>query len=105
MEDVLIVGAGPVGLMLACELALSGARPVVLDKRLEPSGLPRANGLAGQIVELLDHRGLLERFSAGSPFAGRPPGFPFGSVPLRFAGLDDMPLRLALIKQARAGVA
>ncbi|MBB5777551.1 FAD-dependent monooxygenase [Nonomuraea jabiensis] len=101
MDDVLIVGAGPVGLMLACELALAGVRPIVLDKRPEPSELPRANGLGGQIVDLLDHRGLLERFSAGSPFAGRPPGFPFGSVPLRFAGLADLPLRLLMIQQPR----
>ncbi|MGP3955297.1 FAD-dependent oxidoreductase [Nonomuraea sp. 3N208] len=101
MDDILIVGAGPVGLMLACELSLSGVRPIVLEKRAEPSELPKANGLGGQIIELLDHRGLLERFSEGSPFAGRAPGFPFGSVPLRFDGLDDIPLRLVLIQQPR----
>ncbi|TMR07862.1 FAD-dependent oxidoreductase [Nonomuraea turkmeniaca] len=101
MDDVLIVGAGPVGLMLACELSLAGIRPIVLEKRAEPSELPKANGLGGQIIELLDHRGLLERFSEGSPFAGRAPGFPFGSVPLRFDGLDDIPLRLVLIQQPR----
>ncbi|MFC4115315.1 FAD-dependent monooxygenase [Nonomuraea zeae] len=101
MEDVLIVGAGPVGLMLACELGLAGIRPIVLDKRPEPGDLPKANGLGGQIIDLLDHRGLLERFSAGSPFSGRAPGFPFGSVPLRFAGLDDIPLRLLMIQQPR----
>ncbi|HLU76052.1 MAG TPA: FAD-dependent monooxygenase [Nonomuraea sp.] len=101
MEDVLIVGAGPVGLMLACELGLAGVRPIVLEKRAGPSELPRANGLGGQIVELLDHRGLLETFSEGSLFAGRPPGFPFGSVPLRFTGVDDVPLRLLMIQQPR----
>jgi 2-polyprenyl-6-methoxyphenol hydroxylase-like FAD-dependent oxidoreductase len=102
MEDVVIIGAGPVGLMLACELGLAGIRPIVLEKRSEPSQLPKANGLGGQIVELLDHRGLLERFSEGSPFAGRAPGFPFGSVPLRFDGLDDIPLRLLLIQGRHA---
>ncbi|TDE42383.1 FAD-dependent oxidoreductase [Nonomuraea mesophila] len=101
MEEVLIVGAGPVGLMLACELSLAGARPIVLEKRTAPSELPKANGLAGQIVDLLDHRGLLERFSEGSPFAGRAPGFPFGEVPLRFDGLGDAALRLLLIQQPR----
>ncbi|WP_188189399.1 FAD-dependent monooxygenase [Nonomuraea sp. SYSU D8015] len=101
MDDVVIIGAGPVGLMLACELALTGARPVVLDRRAEPGDLPKANGLGGQIVELLDHRGLLERLSAGSPFVGVPPGFPFGSVPLRFAGLDGIPLRMLMIQQPR----
>ncbi len=87
--------------MLACELSLTGVLPVVLDKRTEPGDLPKANGLGGQIIELLDHRGLLERFSAGSPFVGVPPGFPFGSVPLRFTGVDDIPLRLLMIQQPR----
>ncbi|MEU6712827.1 FAD-dependent oxidoreductase [Nonomuraea sp. NPDC046802] len=101
MDEVLIIGAGPVGLMLACELGLAGVRPIVLDKRPEPADIPKANGLVGQIVELLDHRGLLERLSEGSPFSGRAPGFPFGAVPLTFAGLDDIPLRLLLIQQPR----
>jgi 2-polyprenyl-6-methoxyphenol hydroxylase-like FAD-dependent oxidoreductase len=101
MDEVIIVGAGPVGLMLACELALAGVRPTVLDKRPEPSDLPKANGLVGQIVRMLDYRGLLERFAEGSPFAGRPPGFPFGPVPLRFAGLDDIPLRMVMVQQPR----
>ncbi|GAA4968913.1 FAD-dependent monooxygenase [Nonomuraea thailandensis] len=98
---MLIVGAGPVGLMLACELSLAGVRPVVLEKRAEPGELPKANGLGGQIVDLLDHRGLLERFSEGSPFSGRAAGFPFAGVPLSFEGIDDMPLRLLLIQQPR----
>ncbi|MEW9547263.1 FAD-dependent monooxygenase [Nonomuraea sp. NPDC050783] len=101
MENVLIVGAGPVGLMLACELSLAGARPIVLDKRPEISGVPKANGLVGQIVETLDHRGLLERFGAGSPFVGRAPGFPFGGVPLRLQGVPGVPLRMMLIQQPR----
>jgi 2-polyprenyl-6-methoxyphenol hydroxylase-like FAD-dependent oxidoreductase len=101
MDEVVIIGAGPVGLMLACELSLTGVTPVVLDKRPEPGELPKANGLCGQIVDVLDHRGLLERFSADSPFCGVPPGFPFGSVPLRFAGLDGIPLRMLMIQQPR----
>ncbi|MET8161044.1 FAD-dependent monooxygenase [Sphaerisporangium sp. NPDC005289] len=101
MDEVVIVGAGPVGLMLACELSLTGVRPVVLDKRTEPGDLPKANGLGGQIIELLDHRGLLERLSAGSPFVGVPPGFAFGSVPLRLAGVEGIPLRMLMIQQPR----
>ncbi|WP_283138863.1 FAD-dependent monooxygenase [Rhizohabitans arisaemae] len=101
MEEIVIIGAGPVGLMLACELSLTGARPIVLDKRTEPGELPRANGLGGHIVELLEYRGLLDRLSAGSPFCGTPPGFPFGPVPLRFAGVDDIELRMLLIQQPR----
>ncbi|MFI6389976.1 FAD-dependent oxidoreductase [Nonomuraea sp. NPDC050540] len=99
MDDVVIIGAGPVGLMLACELSLTGARPVVLDKRAEPGQTPKANGLGGQIIDLLEHRGLLERLSADSPFCGIPPGFPFGSVPLRFSAVGDIPLRMLMIAQ------
>ncbi|MFG1957311.1 FAD-dependent monooxygenase [Nonomuraea sp. NPDC049028] len=102
MEEVVIIGAGPTGLMLACELRLAGVRTTVLEKRAEPGDLPKANGLGGQIIQLLDHRGLLERFSAGSPFAGRAPGFPFGSVPLKFAELGgESPLQLLMIQQPR----
>ncbi|MEU7863114.1 FAD-dependent monooxygenase [Nonomuraea sp. NPDC049141] len=102
MEEVVIIGAGPAGLMLACELRLAGVRTIVLEKRAEPGDLPKANGLGGQIIRFLDHRGLLERFSAGSPFAGRAPGFPFGSVPLNFAELGgDAPLHLLMIQQPR----
>jgi 2-polyprenyl-6-methoxyphenol hydroxylase-like FAD-dependent oxidoreductase len=59
--DVLIVGGGPVGLFLACELRLAGARPLVLEQRPEPDPADKARGLAGQVVRLLDHRGLFER--------------------------------------------
>ncbi|NUR87418.1 MAG: FAD-dependent oxidoreductase, partial [Nonomuraea sp.] len=89
MDEIVIVGAGPVGLMLACELALAGVRPTVLDKRPERSDLPKANGFGGQIVRVLDNRGLLDRFEKAASFAGRPPGFPFGSVPVSFAGLEE----------------
>jgi 2-polyprenyl-6-methoxyphenol hydroxylase-like FAD-dependent oxidoreductase len=98
---VVVVGAGPVGLMLACELSLAGLRPVVLEKRPEPSQLPRANGLVGQIVDLLEQRGLAERFRAESSYAGPMPGFPFGSVPLPFATLKTNPVRGILVQQPR----
>ncbi|HZC92434.1 MAG TPA: FAD-dependent monooxygenase, partial [Mycobacterium sp.] len=58
MNDVVIAGAGPNGLLLACELGLSGIRPIVLDPLPGPNPEPRANGVTGQGVRLLDHRGL-----------------------------------------------
>ena len=60
--DVVISGAGPNGLMLACELALAGVRPVVLDKLPGPSDEPKANGLVGQVIRQLDMRGLYHTF-------------------------------------------
>jgi 2-polyprenyl-6-methoxyphenol hydroxylase-like FAD-dependent oxidoreductase len=61
--DVVISGAGPNGLMLACELALAGVRPVMLEQLPGPSTEPKANGLVGQVVRLLDMRGLYREFS------------------------------------------
>jgi 2-polyprenyl-6-methoxyphenol hydroxylase-like FAD-dependent oxidoreductase len=44
--------------MLAGELGLAGIRPVVLDPMPGPNPQPRANGIVGQGVRILDHRGL-----------------------------------------------
>jgi 2-polyprenyl-6-methoxyphenol hydroxylase-like FAD-dependent oxidoreductase len=101
MIDVVIAGAGPNGLMLACELALAGVRPLVLERLTEPAGEPRANGLVGQIVRMLDRRGLYERL-AGSPGPPQPvPGFVFGAFPLDLHDLPDNPLYGMLVPQLR----
>ncbi|WP_174491319.1 FAD-dependent oxidoreductase, partial [Mycobacteroides abscessus] len=63
MIDVLIAGAGPNGLMLACELALAGVKSLVLDPTPGPNLGPRAAGVTGQGPRLLDHRGLYEQLS------------------------------------------
>jgi len=55
-------GGGPTGLMLACELRLAGLRPVVLERLTEPTGLSKALALVGRSVDVLDYRGLLDRF-------------------------------------------
>jgi 2-polyprenyl-6-methoxyphenol hydroxylase-like FAD-dependent oxidoreductase len=66
MIDAVIAGAGPNGLMLAGELGLAGIRPVVLDPMSGPNPEPRANGIVGQAVRLLDHRGLYATLAATS---------------------------------------
>ncbi len=60
--DVVIVGAGPVGLLLAVELRLGGAEVVVLDSLATPSTVSRASTVHARTMELFDQRGLLAAF-------------------------------------------
>ncbi|WP_305784662.1 FAD-dependent monooxygenase [Symbioplanes lichenis] len=101
MTDVLIVGAGPAGLMLAGELCLAGVRPLVLERRSEPWEGARAGGLGGQILGLLRMRGELERFEAAAHQPLPAPRFPYGGVHLDFTGLEDAPMRAIGLPQAR----
>ncbi|MFD7024898.1 rifampin monooxygenase [Promicromonospora sukumoe] len=62
MTDVIIAGGGPTGVLLACELRLQGLRVVVLERDTEPTKVVRGLGLHARTLEILDQRGLLERF-------------------------------------------
>ncbi|WP_307530843.1 FAD-dependent monooxygenase [Streptomyces umbrinus] len=57
--DVTVVGAGPVGLMLAAELALSGATVQVIERLAEPAEAMKAGSINVPTAEALDRRGLL----------------------------------------------
>ncbi|MFD9738440.1 FAD-dependent monooxygenase [Umezawaea sp. NPDC059074] len=69
--DVLVVGAGPTGCMLAGEVALAGRSVVVLDKHEAPSPLSRAFGVHARTMEALDTRGLADELrSTGTASPG-----------------------------------
>jgi 2-polyprenyl-6-methoxyphenol hydroxylase-like FAD-dependent oxidoreductase len=58
--DVVVIGAGPTGLMLACELALAGVSSRVLERRAEQPNMTRAFAVHARTLELFDARGLAE---------------------------------------------
>ncbi len=101
MNDVVIAGAGPNGLMLACELALSGIRPIVLDPLPGPNPEPRANGVTGQGVRILDHRGFYSDL-AGTDDPPQPsPWAMFAALTLDLAGTADTQNYMVAVQQPR----
>lgn len=80
MLEVIIVGGGPTGLMLAGELALARVEVAVLERRSTPELVgTRARGFHSRTIELLDQRGIADRFLD----QGRTvQGLAFGTVPL-----------------------
>src|SRR6266536_205363 len=66
MIDVLIVGAGPVGLTLANDLAARGLDLRIIDALPEPSRNSRAHGMQSRTLEALDPLGLAEPMLAAA---------------------------------------
>ncbi|MER6782669.1 MULTISPECIES: FAD-dependent monooxygenase [unclassified Streptomyces] len=62
--DVLIVGSGPTGLTLACDLALRGAVVRVIDQRSEPHHESRGKGLRQSSLDIFRRLGVAESLTA-----------------------------------------
>src|SRR5215468_1979718 len=94
---VVIVGAGPSGLVLAAELRLGGVDVIVLDALEKPTGESRGLGFTARTMELFDQRGLLPRFGDVETSAlGH-----FGGIPLDFSVLQDAHFGARGIPQSR----
>ncbi len=89
--DVLVVGAGPVGLTMAAELARHGIRPRIIDKL--PAALPycRAIGVTPRTLEVWDDMGIVrDAIDAGIWLTGRRKIID-GQVNDEFLDLSDLP--------------
>ncbi|MEY9871530.1 2-polyprenyl-6-methoxyphenol hydroxylase-like FAD-dependent oxidoreductase [Streptacidiphilus sp. MAP12-33] len=79
--EVVVVGAGPTGLMLAYELALAGVQVVVLERLAHRVEQVKGGGIQPRSAELLEARGLLEpmlrRATPREPVGGH-----FGGLPV-----------------------
>ncbi|HEU5420547.1 MAG TPA: FAD-dependent monooxygenase [Streptosporangiaceae bacterium] len=91
---IVIVGAGPTGLILAAELALAGVRSVVLERRDGPRTDSRAICIHARTMEAFDLRGLASVFATSGLAV---PSFPLGprGARIKFGALDsDFPYLL-----------
>jgi 2-polyprenyl-6-methoxyphenol hydroxylase-like FAD-dependent oxidoreductase len=95
--DVIVVGAGPVGLLLASELHLGGVDVTVYDRLTAPTGESRALGFNRRAAESLGQRGLLPRLG---DFMWGPMGH-FGGVRIDLSMLDENHSGVLGLSQAR----
>jgi 2-polyprenyl-6-methoxyphenol hydroxylase-like FAD-dependent oxidoreductase len=82
---VVIVGAGPVGLLLACELGQAQVPVVIVERLASPMTESRASQLTALTAELLHERGFDTLLGA----AAREPRAHFGGIGLDLSGLDS----------------
>ncbi|MDR3080890.1 MAG: FAD-dependent monooxygenase [Streptomyces sp.] len=82
--SVIVVGAGPAGMMLAGELRLAGVDVVVLERLAQRTGESRGLGFTARTMEIFDQRGILSRFGdVETSNLGH-----FGGLPIDFSILE-----------------
>lgn len=81
--SVIVVGAGPAGLMLAGELRLADVDVIVLERLPQPHDESRGLGFTARAAEIFDQRGLLSRFAE---IQTSPAGH-FGGLPMDYSVL------------------
>jgi 2-polyprenyl-6-methoxyphenol hydroxylase-like FAD-dependent oxidoreductase len=98
---VLVAGAGPCGLMLACELGRRGVDCLVVDPREAVAAVPQANATQARTMEHFRRLGLAETIRS----QGLPPDHPTDiAYVTRFAGHELARLSLPTARQAREQV-
>lgn len=99
--DVLIVGAGPTGLMLANQLARRGLRPRIIDRHAGPARETRALGVHARTLEIYSHLGVVDRaLELGKKGTGAnvwARGTHTGRIPLGNAGAKITPYPYILV--------
>ncbi|MGH2386118.1 MAG: FAD-dependent oxidoreductase, partial [Candidatus Limnocylindria bacterium] len=99
--DVLVIGAGPTGLMLAVQLARRSVRVLIVDRNPGPSVATKALGVQARTVEIYSRLGIAERaLEAGTRASGANiwvEGRRAARVPLGDIGRDLSPYPFVLI--------
>src|SRR5262245_50564844 len=99
--DVLVVGAGPTGLMLANQLMRRGVRPLIIDRHAGPAVQTRALGVQARTLEIYAQLGIADRaLELGKRGTGAnlwAQGRRMAHVPLGEAGRDITPYPFILV--------
>src|SRR5213083_299947 len=99
--DVLVIGAGPTGLMLACQLVRRGLHVLIIDRHSGPALQTRALGVQARTLEIYAKLGIADRaFELGKRGTGAniwAQGRHMARVPLGEAGKHLTPYPFILI--------